>query len=67
MPKQFLRKRQVANRYCIHERSVDRWIKDGRLPPPQYRGIIPLWDEDRLDAADRAAMARPAKAAETAV
>jgi hypothetical protein len=28
---------------------------DGRLPPPIYRGKFPLWDEDALDASDRAA------------
>lgn len=59
MSKRFLRKRQVAKRYSVHERSIDRWTKDGRLPAPQYRGTIPLWDEAPLDKADRAAMARP--------
>jgi predicted DNA-binding transcriptional regulator AlpA len=57
MSKTFLRKRAVANRYGINRRTVDRWAEDGRLPPPIYRGIIPLWDLSELDAQDHAAAA----------
>jgi hypothetical protein len=52
-PKQFLRKRGVAERYAVNERTVDRMKIDGRIPPPIYRGRIPLWDCDQLDASDR--------------
>jgi predicted site-specific integrase-resolvase len=55
MSKTFLRKKRVAGRYDIDERTVDRWTKDGRLPPPTYRGRIPLWDETELDERDREA------------
>ena len=56
MAKRFLRKRQVAERYGVHERSIDRMAEDGRLPPPHFHGgRIPRWDEDELDACDRAA------------
>jgi hypothetical protein len=55
VPKTFLRKRQVAQRYSITTRSVERWSLDGRLPAPTYRGKIPLWDLDLLEAADLAA------------
>jgi len=55
MPKTFLRKRQVAARYNITTRSVDRWSQDGRLPAPMFRGRVPLWDLDRLEADDLAA------------
>ena len=51
--KQFLRKRGVAARYCVDERTVDRMKLDGRIPPPIYRGRMPLWDTDELDASDR--------------
>ena len=62
MPKQFLRKAKVAVRYDVNERTVDRMAhEDGRLPPPIYRGRIPLWDADELDKADRAAMLRSRK------
>jgi predicted DNA-binding transcriptional regulator AlpA len=54
-PKRFLRKRAVGHRYGVNDRTVDRMKLDGRLPPPIYRGKFPLWDEDALDASDRAA------------
>jgi hypothetical protein len=54
MTAKFLRKAQVAERYSVHERSIDRWKLDGRLPPPHLRGRIPLWREDELEALDRA-------------
>jgi predicted site-specific integrase-resolvase len=53
--KTFLRKRQVAERYNIVTRTVDRWASDGRLPPPMWRGRVPLWDLDELEAQDQAA------------
>jgi predicted DNA-binding transcriptional regulator AlpA len=55
--KKYLRTAGVAERYSIDERSVPRWVADGRLPRPMYRGRIPLWAEDELDALDRAATA----------
>jgi hypothetical protein len=55
MSKIFLRKRQVAARYNIVTRTVDRWSEDGRLPLPMWRGRVPLWDLDELEAGDHAA------------
>jgi predicted DNA-binding transcriptional regulator AlpA len=55
----FLRKAQVALRYGINVRSLERWVKDGRLPAPIYHNRFPLWRESDLDAADRAAMTAP--------
>jgi hypothetical protein len=55
MPKQFFRKAQVAARYGVNARTVDRMKRDGRLPPPTYRGRIPMWDGTALDQYDRAA------------
>jgi predicted DNA-binding transcriptional regulator AlpA len=63
MSKKFLRKKSVAARYDVDERTVDRMAKDGRLPPPKYRGRLPMWDQDELDANDRAAAVRPRSAA----
>jgi predicted site-specific integrase-resolvase len=57
MSKSFLRKRQVAARYNIVTRTVDRWSADGRLPVPIFRGKVPLWNETELDSQDRAAAA----------
>ena len=65
-PRRYLRKKAVAERYGVHERSVDRMKNDGRLPPPDfYNGRFPLWGEDTLDASDRAAalLPRPTRAA----
>jgi hypothetical protein len=52
----FLRKADLAGRYNVTERTVDRWALDGRLPRPIYRGKIPLWSEEAVDAHDRAAL-----------
>jgi hypothetical protein len=55
--KKFLRKQAVAERYSVTTRTVDVMAEDGRLPPPIYRGTrFPLWDEEALDKADRAAL-----------
>jgi hypothetical protein len=59
MSKQWLRKKSVAKRYEVVERTVDRMKEDGRLPPPRYRGRFPMWDSDELDASDRAAALQP--------
>jgi predicted site-specific integrase-resolvase len=66
--KTFLRKRQVAERYNVTTRTVERWAEDGRLPPPIYRGIVPLWDLSELEAQDHdaAAAARAAGKLKTA-
>lgn len=41
MSHKFFRKAQVAERYGVDERTVDRWKLDGRLPRPRYRGRLP--------------------------
>ena len=58
-PKKYLRKRAVAERYGIDERTVDRMSSDGRLPAPIYLTRFPLWDEEELDASDRRAALLP--------
>jgi predicted DNA-binding transcriptional regulator AlpA len=57
--RRFLRKRQVAARYGVDERTVDRMTRDGRLPPYIYLpgSRLPLQDEDELDERDDAAAA----------
>jgi hypothetical protein len=66
-----LRKGDVAARYGgITKRSVDRHVARGILPPPEYplQNDIPMWNEAKLDAHDRAAAlaVRPKTASETA-
>jgi predicted site-specific integrase-resolvase len=58
--KTFLRTKRVAGRYDIDKRTVTRWVADGRLPSPTYRGRIPIWDTDELDESDRQAAAERA-------
>jgi predicted DNA-binding transcriptional regulator AlpA len=59
METRFLRKAQVAARYGINVRSLERWVRDKRLPQPIYHNRFPLWRESDLDACDRAATAAP--------
>jgi predicted DNA-binding transcriptional regulator AlpA len=61
--KQFLRKAQVAARYQVHERTVDRMADDGRIPKPIHRGKFPLWDEALLEEYERRAVINPDPAA----
>jgi predicted DNA-binding transcriptional regulator AlpA len=65
MSTKFLRKKAVSERYDVTVRSVERMVEDGRLPPPVYRGRMPLWSEADLDESDRAAalLPRPQKRA----
>jgi predicted DNA-binding transcriptional regulator AlpA len=50
----FLPARAVAARYGIAERTVDRWIETGALPPPLYIQKRRYWDADALDAFEAA-------------
>lgn len=59
MATKFLRKRAVADRYGITDRTVERMVDDGRLPAPIYRSRMPLWRESELDESDRAAALAP--------
>lgn len=61
MAKKYLRKADVAARYAVDDRTVDRMKRDGRIPPPKYlpNSRIPLWDEGELDLNDRAATLVP--------
>jgi predicted DNA-binding transcriptional regulator AlpA len=54
--KQFLRKRQVAARYGVVARTIDRWTEDGRLPKPVHIGTVPMWALDEIEAFEREAM-----------
>jgi hypothetical protein len=53
MSKKYLRVKSVAERYCVHERTVPRMVDDGRLRKPDlYNGRFPLWDEEKLNEDD---------------
>lgn len=61
MAKKYLRKADVAVRYAVDERTVDRMKGDGRIPLPKYLpgSRIPIWEEGELDQNDRAATLVP--------
>ena len=62
MAKQFLRKSQVAARYSVHQRTVDRMAVDGRIPRPIHRGKFPLWAAEQLEEFERRAIINPQSA-----
>jgi hypothetical protein len=50
----YLTTKDVAARYSIDPRSVQRRVKDGLLPPPKYFATrFPRWDIAELDENDR--------------
>jgi predicted site-specific integrase-resolvase len=54
MPK-WLPAKTVCNRYGdISDRTLDRWIEVGALPPPVYIRRRRYWDEEVLNAHDAA-------------
>jgi predicted DNA-binding transcriptional regulator AlpA len=59
--KQYLRKRQLAERYQVHVRSIDRMAATGRLPHPIYLpgSTLPMWDADEIEAVERSAVRTP--------
>jgi hypothetical protein len=64
MARRWLRKPRVKKRYDCTDRTIERMVKDGRLPPPHYQpgSRTPLWDEDELEENDRrATLERPAR------
>jgi hypothetical protein len=56
MAKKWLRTEAVCARYGdVVPRSIERAVKDGRLPAPEYPlgNKIPFWDEAKLEEHDR--------------
>ena len=54
----YSKKRDVCRRYGgVTPRTIERAVEAGRLPPPKFPfgNTTPLWDNDELDAHDRAA------------
>ena len=62
----WLRRKHLCSRYGdVSDRTVDRMVESGRLPPAEFPfgNRIPAWREDVLDAHDRAVVAAGAKPA----
>jgi len=58
--KRYLRKADVAARYGLSERHIDRLAATGQLPKPIYISKFPMWSEAELAAAECAAVRRRA-------
>jgi hypothetical protein len=62
--KKWLRTEAVCARYGdVVPRSIERAVKDGRLPAPEFplRNKVPMWDAEKLDEHDRQIVARHVK------
>jgi hypothetical protein len=58
-PKRFLRKKEVALRYNVDPRTVERMVADGRIPPPDImNGRFPGWSDETLEQAERTSLVR---------
>jgi hypothetical protein len=56
------RKKHLRARYGdCSDRTIERMVADGRLPPPEFpfENRIPAWREETLEARDRAATVAP--------
>jgi predicted DNA-binding transcriptional regulator AlpA len=52
--KRYLRRRDLAERYKVTDKTVGRMIDDGRLPQPtMHNKRIPLWDESVVERHER--------------
>jgi hypothetical protein len=61
MKKRYLRKRDLCTRYSVVPMTIDRWVRDGILPPPNTRITkSPLWLESVIEARDKANADTPA-------
>ena len=61
MAKKWLRTEAVCARYGdVVPRSIERAVKDGRLPAPEYplRNKVPFWSGEKLDEHDRQIVTR---------
>jgi DNA-binding transcriptional MerR regulator len=54
--------RALCERYAISERTIDRWIEAGILPPPVYINHRRYFDEAELEERERERMARRGEA-----
>jgi excisionase family DNA binding protein len=42
--------RQVAQLFGVSKRTIERWVKDSKLPKPIRRFGIRKWDFERLES-----------------
>jgi predicted DNA-binding transcriptional regulator AlpA len=58
--------RLLCERYSISDRTVDRWVDAGILPPPMRINKVRYWDEGEIVELERQRMAKAITAMEAA-
>ena len=49
--------RALCERYSVSDRTIDRWLDAGILPPPVYINRRRYWLEEELERCERERMA----------
>jgi excisionase family DNA binding protein len=50
MPSKFINKSQVAQLFGVSKSTIERWLRDGKLPQPKRRFGWARWDYEELAA-----------------
>lgn len=50
MAPKLINKREVARLFGVTTRTIERWLKDGKLPQPKTRFRLKRWDYQELVA-----------------
>jgi DNA-binding transcriptional MerR regulator len=58
--------RALCERYCVSDRTLDRWTEAGVLPPPMYIRGRRYWDLEQLERLERERMAKAVAAQDAA-
>jgi predicted DNA-binding transcriptional regulator AlpA len=51
--KKLISKRQVAELFNVSTRTIDRWLRDGKLPDPERTFLFTRWNYEELVARTR--------------
>jgi predicted site-specific integrase-resolvase len=50
VPRKLINKKQVQQLFGVSKTTVDRWLRDGKLPKPKRRFGFARWDYEELSA-----------------
>lgn len=50
MKRKLINKKQVQQLFGVSKSTVDRWLRDGKLPKPKRRFGFARWDYEQLAA-----------------
>ena len=48
--------RALCESYSVADRTIDRWVETGILPPPIYINHRRYWDEEEIERRERERM-----------